>query len=102
MQNNIESPEFWEQVKKEFLAKECRNFCAASDEFKKLWWDATTENMILGFANDFLESNTAYKMFSVGVTNLFYSQSLERDNGLYRLVRLRFLDYMINRTRNEK
>lgn len=100
MSNKIETPEFWEQVKDEFEASEDDHFiCPASYVFLCEWNNQAEK--IRELARGFLSNNLEWDRFHVWSCAFFGSTSLE--NGFlcgYREIRLAFLNYMIQKTKN--
>ncbi len=98
MNTNINSPEFWEQVKKDFENSSNTFLCSSSDIFDKAW--DVLENEICCLALDYLPKSPFCEsgMMITGGVLFYHDSSIEN----YRAIRLDFLDYMINRTRNEQ
>lgn len=101
MNTNINSPEFWEQVKKDFENSNAEYICHASELFEQEWNTHESRGLIKWDAEDFLSKRIKWKIFEIGFRSLFCHKE-NSDHNYYRPLRLEFLNYMINRTRNEQ
>lgn len=103
MSNNIETPEFWEQVKQEYEASERPFICEASILFDSQWKSIDQKSIIQKYAAEFINlempPHTRIRA-SVKPENrvMFFHKDGEVFNR--RPVRLAFLIYMIQKAKN--
>ena len=95
---DLYNKETWIQIKKEYLAGIKKDsdlcwICSFSDTFQKLW--ASYYKEIIDFANGFLLSKETSEDWLVGTVLLF--RHLELDIKDKQEIRVKFLDYMINK-----
>lgn len=101
---NVESLEFWQQVKAEYIKSEYVYLCAISNIFEYAWhwYNKDIKQLCSEFLKD--KNNTHYlKLFFVGRGVLFETRSKSAEkvtNSIRRQVRLDFFDWCIEKFKN--
>lgn len=101
MLTDINTKEFWEQVKKEYNPQgTATSICSWSDTFSNMWndWDRLDrpDHIVMKYADEFL---TTYKInqFCIPYTGhiFLFNDVIGYENKIK--IRVDFLDYMINK-----
>jgi hypothetical protein len=97
---NINTPEFWEQVKKEY-GPNARYICDISSTFKDAWGVKEIKRKIRRYAGEFVKTRKGDFDFMARMGDdqiIFNYFNLTRVQDI--AVRRAFIEYMINLTRN--
>ena len=103
---NVETLEFWQAVKADFLAEEGHVplFCYRSPAFSEAWDDSLSQLKIISFATAFLMGTAYGENLTIGTSYLFARKNwweLNNLNGKFQVkVRIDFADYMIKKFSN--
>ena len=99
MLTDVNTKEFWEQVKKEYRPTQQEYaFCGTSKTFSAMWNDCdnTREQEVMKFAHRFIVKSKLNKLFNI--SRIFLFESIGYAEIEVRIqIRRDFLDYMINK-----
>ena len=104
--NNVETLEFWETVKADFIAAAgvLPLFCYRSHMFEQAWDDSCSKLKIVEFATEFLMGTAYGENLTIGTSYLFARKNWWELNNLNEKfqteARIDFADYMIKKFSN--